>query len=96
MLPPRGFVAAKRQWRSEVQTSRHRDHRRPPGADGVDDFAEVDALQVGRGGAEVGIAELALDDVDRDALAGQLDRVSVAELVRREAASDAGRRGELE
>jgi hypothetical protein len=30
------------------------------------------------------VAELTLDDVERDALAGELERVSVAELVRRD------------
>ena len=39
--------------------------------------------------------ELALDDVDRDALAGELDGMSVAELVGRKPASDAGVGGEL-
>jgi hypothetical protein len=37
--------------------------------DGVDDLAVVDALQVDGGDAEVGVAELALDDVERDAFA---------------------------
>ena len=40
------------------------------------------------------MAELALDDRERDALAGHLDRVRVAELVWREASPDAGRDGE--
>jgi hypothetical protein len=35
-------------------------------------------LEVDRGGAEVGVAELALDDVERDAFAGELERVRVA------------------
>ena len=34
------------------------------------------------------MAELALDHVQRDAFAGELDSVGVAELVRREAAPD--------
>ena len=38
--------------------------------------------------------ELALDDVERHALAGELERVRVAQLVRREPAPDAGARGE--
>jgi hypothetical protein len=42
-----------------------------------------------RGGAEAGMAELALDDVQRHALARELERVCVAQLVRREAACDA-------
>src|ERR687885_967114 len=40
------------------------------------------------------MAELALDDVQRHALAGQLDGVDVPERVRREARGDAGRGGE--
>ena len=40
------------------------------------------------------MAELALDHVERDALAGELDGVGVAQLVRREAAPDAGLGGE--
>jgi hypothetical protein len=36
--------------------------------DGGDDLLRVDPLQVDRGGAEVGVAELALDDVQRHAL----------------------------
>jgi hypothetical protein len=62
--------------------------------DGGDDLSGVDALQVDRGGAEVCVAELALDDVERDALAGELDGVGVAQLVRREAAPDARLGGE--
>ena len=38
--------------------------------------------------------ELALDDVQRHALAGELERVRVAQLVRREPAPDAGLGGE--
>jgi hypothetical protein len=59
--------------------------------DGGDDLFGVDALQVDAGGAEVGVAELALDDVERHAFAGEFDGVGVAELVRREASPDAGR-----
>ena len=40
------------------------------------------------------MAELALDDVQRHALAGEFERVRVAQLVRRESPSDAGARGE--
>ncbi len=36
------------------------------------------------------MAELALDDVDRDPFAGELDGVGVAELVGREPPPDAG------
>jgi hypothetical protein len=50
-------------------------------ANRIDDLARIDALQIGRGRAQVGVAELALDDVDRDAFAGELDRVRVAQLM---------------
>jgi hypothetical protein len=39
------------------------------------------------------VPELALDDVERDAFAGELDRVGVTELVRDEAAAYAGAGG---
>jgi hypothetical protein len=57
--------------------------------DGGDDLLGVDPLQVDRRRAEVGVAQLALDDVQRDALTGELERVRVAQLMRREAAPDA-------
>ena len=41
------------------------------------------------------MAELALDDVDRDAFAGELDRVRVAQLMGCEPATDPGLSGEL-
>jgi hypothetical protein len=69
--------------------------RRGPGVNGLDDLAVVDALQVDRGHAEVGVAELALDHVERQALARHLDGVGVPELVRCEAAPDPGLDGEL-
>src|SRR5579871_2070533 len=50
----------------------------------------VDAPKVRAGDAEVGVAELALDHVQRHAFAGELDGVGVAQLVRREAPPDAG------
>jgi hypothetical protein len=37
--------------------------------DGLDDLGRVDALEIDRSYAEVAMAELALDDVDRDAFA---------------------------
>jgi len=46
--------------------------------DGVDDLGVVDSLEVDRGDAQVGVAELALDDVERDAFVCHLDRVGVA------------------
>src|SRR3954451_12228722 len=50
-------------------------------------------LQVDRGDAEVGVAELSLDDDQRDAFAGHLDGVRVAELMGCEAPPDTGLRG---
>jgi len=60
-----------------------RDNRGAACTDGVDDLGVVD--QVDRGDAEVGVPELALDDDQRHRLAAHLDRVRVAQLVRREA-----------
>jgi hypothetical protein len=54
-----------------------------------DDFLGIDALQVNARGAEIRVPELALDDVQRHALARELVRVRVAQLMRREAAPDA-------
>ena len=62
------------------------DHRSASGVNGVDDLGAVDALQVDRGDAEARVAELALDDDQRHALASHLDGVGVPELVGREAA----------
>ena len=74
----RGFPAAGRVG-SHSQRALDGDHGRPAGVDGVDDLGLVDALQVNRGDAEVGAAELALDDDQRYPLAGHLDGVGVAE-----------------
>ncbi len=60
--------------------------------DGVDDLRAIDPLQVDRGDTEVRVPELALDHDQRDALVRHLDRMSVAELVRGEAATDTGER----
>jgi hypothetical protein len=46
-------------------------------AGGIDDFAAIDALEVDRGDPEVGVSELALDDVERNAFAGHLDGMGV-------------------
>src|SRR3954470_21362713 len=67
-----------------------RDHRRPARVDGLDDLLGIDALQIARGHAEVAVPELALDDVQRHALAQQLKRVRVPQLVRSKAATHAG------
>ena len=60
--------------------------------DGADDLAAVDALQVDAGDAAVGVPELALDHDERNSLVGHLNRVSMPQLVGREATSDARRR----
>src|SRR5215207_1722681 len=70
------------------------DHRRAAGVQGVDDLGVVDALQIDRGDPEVGVSELALDDDQRDAFAGHLDGMRVAELVRREAPTHPGLAGD--
>jgi len=62
--------------------------------DRLDDLAGVDSLQVDGGNAEVGVAQLALDHIQRHALARHLHRVGVAELVRREATAHPGPDGE--
>jgi hypothetical protein len=61
--------------------------------DGVEDLGVVDALQVDGGDAKVAVAELASDDDQRDAFAGHLDSVRVAELRWREAPAHTGRGG---
>jgi hypothetical protein len=40
------------------------------------------------GGPKVGVPELALDDIHRHTLAGEFDRVSMPELMRRKATAD--------
>jgi hypothetical protein len=55
-------------------------HRRPSGVHGGDDLFGVDAPQVDAGGAEVGVPELALDDIERHAFTGALDGMGVAQL----------------
>src|SRR5215216_8134335 len=67
----------------ETQSGGGGHHRAAAAVDGGDDLLSVDALQVDGGGAEVGVAELALDDVQGHAFVGELDRVGVAQLVRR-------------
>lgn len=61
--------------RLEPQPGTGGHHRRAARAHGRDDLLGVDPLQVDRGGAEVGVAELALDDVERDALTGEFERM---------------------
>jgi hypothetical protein len=59
--------------------------------DGVDDLGGVDPIEVDRGDTKVDVPELALDHVEPHALAGHLDGMCVAKLVRGEAAADASR-----
>src|SRR5215211_179531 len=80
--------------RSEPETGGRGDHGCSPVMDRVDDLGVVDALQVGRGDAEIAVAELALDHVQRHALAGHLDRMCVTELVRCEPAPHSRSGGE--
>jgi hypothetical protein len=49
---------------------------------GVDDFVVVDPLQVHGGDAEIGVAELALDHIQRHPFARHFDGVRMSELVR--------------
>jgi len=56
-----------------------------PVVDGVDDLRGVDAVEIDRRHAEVDVAELALDHLERDTYAGHLDSVRVAQLVGSEA-----------
>jgi hypothetical protein len=63
------------------------------GADGLDDLGVVDPLQVDRRDAEVAVAELALDDDQRDAFAREVDGMGVPELVGREAPPEPGVNG---
>jgi hypothetical protein len=64
-------------------------------ADGVDDLARIDPVQICGRGTKVDVAELALDDVDRHALARELDRVRVPQPVGRKPTSHASPGSEL-
>src|SRR4051794_19497243 len=86
------FGESKPAWKREADAGR--DHRCSPSVDGLDDLVGVDALQVDRSDAEVAVAELALDDVERDAVVREFDGVRVAELVRGKAPAYAGAGGE--
>ena len=61
--------------------------------DGLNDLGVVDALEVDRGDAEVGMPELALDDDQWHAFACHFDGMRVSELVRSETPPDARRDG---
>ncbi len=62
---------------------------------GVGDLGGVDALRVGRGGVEVGVFELALDDVHRYPFARELDSVGMPQLMWRQTAVNIRLRGEF-
>jgi magnesium-transporting ATPase (P-type) len=81
-------VPSSRRWTTPSWIARSRTSRStpPPGVDGGDDLFGVDALPVDRGRAELGVAELALDDVERHAFAGEFDGAGVAQRVQSEAA----------
>jgi hypothetical protein len=57
----------------------------------MDGLRVVDASEIGRRDPEVGVPQLALDDEQRNALAGHFDGVGVSKLVRRKASANAGR-----
>jgi hypothetical protein len=86
-----GSARALPQVGLQSQTGACVHHRCSPRVDGRDDLLRRDALQVGAGRRQVGMAELSLDQGQRDPLVEQLDSVCVAELVRGQAAAHPGR-----
>src|SRR5205807_6564892 len=76
-----------------LETGAGGDRRRRPSVDGADDLAAVYALQVDARDAEVRVSELPLDHDKRDTFVRHLNRVSVPQLMGREAPSDARGRG---
>jgi hypothetical protein len=65
-----------------------------PVVDGVDDLGCVDPVGMNGRDGMVDVAELALDHVQGHVLASHLDGMRVAQLIRGEAAPDAGSRDE--
>jgi hypothetical protein len=61
---------------------------------GGDDLLGIDPPQVDAGRAEVGVSQLALDDVQQHALTRELNGVRVTQLVRGEPTPDPGADGE--
>jgi hypothetical protein len=77
--------------RLQGQTGAGVHHRSSPRVGGRDDLLRGDALQVGAGRRQVGVlAELALDQRQRDPLVQQLHSVGMAELVRGQAPAHPG------
>jgi hypothetical protein len=64
------------------------DHRFGSLVDGLDDLGVVDSAKVSGCDCEIGVTELALDHDQRDALARHLNRVRLAQLMRREPTRD--------
>jgi hypothetical protein len=71
------------------QASRGRDHRCSSGVNGLDDLGVVDALEAHGRDPEVAVAELPLDDHERDAFVSKFDRVRMSQLMRGKAAAHA-------
>ena len=69
------------------------DHRFGSLVHGLDDLGVVDSAQVAGCDREIGVTELALDHNQRDPLPRHLNSVRVAQLIRRESATDAGCHG---
>jgi hypothetical protein len=67
---------------SECESGAGVHHRRPACVDRRDDLLGVDPLQVGAGGREMRVPELALDQRQRDPLMQQLNGVGMTQLMR--------------
>jgi hypothetical protein len=52
--------------------------------DRVNDLSRIDPLEIGGCGSQIGVGELALNDVDQHTLPSELHRMSVPELMWRE------------
>src|SRR5579859_3851520 len=75
------------------ESSARWEYRGRTAVDGVGDLAAVNYFEVDAGDAEVRVPELALDDDERNALAGHLDGVRVSQLMWSEAAGGHRRTG---
>jgi len=64
-----------------AQTGSGRDHRRSSRVHGIDDLRVIDPLEIDRGHPEMGMPELSLDNDQRHALVGHLDRARMPELI---------------
>src|SRR5690242_2540563 len=93
-LTPRSSANDVRSLSSSAQTSAGGQDGCGAGVDGVDNFAVVDALEIDGNDAEVGVAKLALDDVERHAFARHLDGVGMSKLMWGKAPPNTGANGE--